>query len=247
MYKLSKGISTFRREGLKSLVASMVQMGYNNYVRPNLPRREYVLMSSVKVGSEKRRYHMGDNIVPWETPYSRYQNRYNSGYKSSNIKLIKRTVFKGNTISIIGGGLGVSTIIGAQSAGPGGKVIVYEGSKSRVNTIKKTLAMNQTPADVSVCHAVVGEAISLEGRPGSYNIISSSEVAECDVLEMDCEGAEKEILDGLQISPDSIIVETHPDKGTSTEYVSEILREQGYTIDKKKDDPVSGSVLLAIK
>lgn len=76
-------------------------------------------------------------------------------------------------------------------------------------------------------------------------MIPASDLDRCDVLEMDCEGAEADIIKDLTEFPDTIIVETHPEKGTPTPEVERALREHGYDISDKRVDRDDGHVLMA--
>jgi len=62
-------------------------------------------------------------------------------------------------------------------------------------------------------------------------IIPSNQLPDCDVLEMDCEGADTSILSNLNIRPRVIIVEIHPHKhGLEPVTVPKRLREMRYEI-----------------
>jgi hypothetical protein len=54
-------------------------------------------------------------------------------------------------------------------------------------------------------------------------------------LELDCEGAEKEILSEMKIRPDVIIVETHPNFNSGPKIIQEILAQKGYRIVNQLD------------
>jgi hypothetical protein len=66
------------------------------------------------------------------------------------------------------------------------------------------------------------------------------------VLELDCEGAEKEILEKFETKPNVIIVETHPELGTGPEKITKILNEQGYEI-VNRINRASVPVLTAVR
>jgi hypothetical protein len=76
------------------------------------------------------------------------------------------------------------------------------------------------------------------------------------VLQLDCEGAEAEILRGLTTQPSIILVETHGLFGAPTESVASLLEERGYVVsDRGLAEPRLGDyctsndirVLLGIK
>jgi hypothetical protein len=74
--------------------------------------------------------------------------------------------------------------------------------------------------------------------------IDVEDLPECDVLEMDCEGAEKEILKKLQIKPRVIIVETHPDFESPPSEIKSILISMNYKV-LKTIDRLSVPLLIA--
>jgi len=79
----------------------------------------------------------------------------------------------------------------------------------------------------------------------SEKVVSAKELKKCNVLEIDCEGAEVDILKELDIKPRVIIVETHPSKGASTKKVSKIMRNRGYRVKVEGEDPSEGHILVA--
>jgi hypothetical protein len=74
---------------------------------------------------------------------------------------------------------------------------------------------------------VVGKAISVYGV-GLGSIVPANKLPECDVLELDCEGAELDILRSMTISPRVILVETHGLYGSSSQEVDRQLTSLGY-------------------
>jgi hypothetical protein len=75
-----------------------------------------------------------------------------------------------------------------------------------------------------------------------------STVPECDVLDLDCEGAEVEILRELDFAPRVIVVEVHPHLGSPVEAVEAELAERGYDVVERgataRDDDIP--VLTAV-
>ena len=58
-----------------------------------------------------------------------------------------------------------------------------------------------------------------------------AEIPDCDVLEMDCEGAETSILSEMSIRPRVILVETHGCLGAPTSDVRDLLITIGYEVE----------------
>ena len=84
---------------------------------------------------------------------------------------------------------------------------------------------------ISVHHAIVGEDISVYGLSKAGAVVNPANIPECDVLELDCEGAEIGVLLGMTITPRFIAVETHGSLGAPTARVREVLASIGYKVE----------------
>jgi hypothetical protein len=78
-------------------------------------------------------------------------------------------------------------------------------------------------------HAVVGDAVGVYGDDAGP-ILAVGQLPECDVLEMDCEGAELGILRAMVIRPRAVLVETHGNVGGSSSEVAVSLGRLGYRV-----------------
>lgn len=69
------------------------------------------------------------------------------------------------------------------------------------------------------------------------------------MLILDCEGSEKSILEGLDMYPNTIICETHPEHGISNQEIIEILEQNTYDTTRYEYEPGSKEkkVILAEK
>jgi hypothetical protein len=132
-----------------------------------------------------------------------------SEYESGMIASLHGHVEEGDQVTVIGGGLGVTAVVAARHVGEGGGVTVFEGSETMVDHIYDTLELNGVADRVDVKHAVVADDLYLEGDAGDAEVIPPTALPSCDVLEMDCEGAEMLILHKLDIQPREMLVETH--------------------------------------
>lgn len=96
--------------------------------------------------------------------------------------------------------------------------------------ILRTARLNHVKDNVVVKHAIVGAAIHVYGRSASTPITSPPDIPQCDVLQLDCEGAELIILKDMRIRPRTILVETHGLYGSPTRSVGTLLKELGYNV-----------------
>jgi hypothetical protein len=122
--------------------------------------------------------------------------------------------------------MGVSTVNAARRS-VDGHIHTYEAGVEMVNILDDTVARNNVTDRVTVHHAVVATAERIEGRMSDANHISPTNLPSCNVLVMDCEGAETTIIPQLENRPPEIIVETHGNR----EMVEAQLKNQGYTIE----------------
>lgn len=229
-----------RQKGIPGLLVRGVQHAYNNFVRPLLPARGRPRFNGVQVAAENhewRRPHLFDDLVPWETPVD--------DYKETNLQAVKSYVEIGDDVVVVGGGFGVTSVVSATIVGESGSVVVFEGSEDRADALKTTFKVNGVSDVCEVRHAIVGEAIDVKGDVGGASVVAPDELGEADILELDCEGAEKGILQGLADLPDRIIVETHPSNGAPTEETVQILTGKGYEIVEIMSDPIDGDIVVA--
>ena len=164
-----------------------------------------------------------------------FSNRLNDRphCQGGEIKAHRKFTEIGDKVLVIGGGIGVSAINAAKIVGKSGKVIVYESNKTAVNHIKNNISLNGVSSNCEVIHGVVGEVTDDKFTLGEdVKKIPIEDLPECDVIEMDCEGAEVEILKKLIVKPRVIIVEIHPHRTKeSPDWVLFDLKSKGYDIE----------------
>lgn len=112
-------------------------------------------------------------------------------------------------VVIIGGGRGVTAVWASKAVGLNGSVIVYEGGLEQVDIVRQVAHLNGVANRIKVRHALVGPGLSVYGTYNGAERINPTDIPDCDVLELDCEGAEAEILPQLQVRPRVIILEIH--------------------------------------
>jgi len=66
--------------------------------------------------------------------------------------------------------------------------------------------------------------------PSDVDLVEPSALPVCDVLELDCEGSELGILEGMKIRPRGLVVETHGVFGAPTLAVRKVIESCGYSV-----------------
>ena len=148
-------------------------------------------------------------------------------YKQGTIDPLREYCEHDDDVVVIGGGLGVSAVVAAHS---GESVTVFEGGIDPAQLVRETARLNRVEEVVEVREAIVADGYDVYGENITDENIPPDELPECDVLEMDCEGAEMSILEKMEISPRVIIVESHPSFDAPPEKIRSLLIERGYEI-----------------
>lgn len=221
------------QEGFYSVIAKRIRSSYRKagrlyqrMLRGKMPVVGHVKRSGVPTGEKIR---LGDKQLP--SAFVPYQTEI-PGYEEGLIDGLHRHVRSGDRVVVVGGGVGVTSVIAAKEVGNGGSVSVYEASTEMTSLIRRTLELNGVRDRVDVHHAVVAESTSVRGNNAEEvpTHVAPEDLPECEVMELDCEGAEIPILTGMQVQPRSILVESHGIFGAPTAQVKEILGERGYSI-----------------
>lgn len=205
-----------------------VQRLYNWLVRPRTPRK-IASFNGVPVRGV-RLFDTTEEFPDYEAPL---------------VAAIRQRIRDGDDVVVVGGGRGVSSTVAAQRCGPEGSVVAFEGSQSRVALARETLELSRVDDVATVEHAVVGEAIDVAGEVGDATVVSPTDLPACDVLVLDCEGAEVEILDALEETPRVVIVETHDFLGTSESDVRDSLNGHDLeVVERGVEDEARGVFVL---
>jgi hypothetical protein len=205
-----------------------VQCLYNSVVRPFLP---YKL--SVHNGVVAKQAKLFDRTETFPD------------YEDAILSALRARVHRGDDVVVVGGGIGASSVTAAEEAGSTGSVVTYEAGEVQVEIVSETLALNGLRERVNLCHGIVGSAISLYSEAGDAEVVDPTELPDCDILELDCEGAEVEILDALKIRPRTIIVETHGKFDAPEHLIRQKLDELGYeVVERTEDIPEEGVFVL---
>lgn len=151
--------------------------------------------------------------------------------QSFEIESHRRFTHQGDTVVVVGGGNGVSTIAAAEEVGDDGSVIVYEAASDLVPALRESMSLNDVDHRVEVVEAIVGEiGGNIWGKSDKSTVISATNLPKMDVLELDCEGAEMSILRDLPYRPRVLTVEAHPSFGVPADDVESWLISEGYEI-----------------
>ncbi|MFA9518183.1 FkbM family methyltransferase [Halopenitus sp. H-Gu1] len=215
-------------EGNIALLKDSIGFIYRNSIRRVVPTSGYYTKAGIPVRARKPL----DSFVPGVN----YSD--DPDHENALVSELRSHVESGDSIVIVGAGSGTTTVIAAKQATTSGHVISFDGDASRVRQAQNTIALNEIQNGCEVRHAIVGPAIHLsivEENKSQAEQISPEDLPECDVLELDCEGAEKDILEELKTTPRVIIVETHPHFGAETEDIKTILENRGYKISNQID------------
>jgi Methyltransferase FkbM domain len=224
---LSKVRDIIQAHGVSGLASKTIAYAYREGVRPFIPTREPVRYAGIRICHDVK---WGDRIVPksWVPGDALAGNQPN--YEGTLVAGLKETTKSGDKVVIVGGGVGVTVTVAALRTGPSGTVECFEGSKQHVRFVRQTAARNNVN-NVSVHHAVVAKSIAVYGSDSDLGtILTPSQLPECNVLQLDCEGAEVEILRELTIRPRVILVETHGVYGAPTDLVASLLWKRGYIV-----------------
>lgn len=216
MIRLSSIRTAFRGGGLQEVL----WRAYNQ-TRHATPDLGPVLFNGIPTGARR---HLLDLVAPhkWTSDVCS-----NATYESALVAGLRMHVGPGEHVVVVGGGHGVTAAVAAIAAGPSGRVDVYEAGDDMLDGIRQTLAANGVGAHVH--HAVVGAAHAVYGET-TARVVPPGELPPCDVLMLDCEGAEREILTDLAARPRVLLIETHGMYGAPTADVRRIVEALGYRI-----------------
>lgn len=197
---------------------------YRDNIRPLMPRTGPVRYAGELTMHDWRLFDrmLPANFRPWvvnDMP----------DYEEALVAGLRAHVKPGHTVVVVGGGEGSTAVVAKRLAGAEGKVILFEAAASQLPIIAGTAARNALELDVR--HGAVGEAIGVYGGENdSSPVVAPEDLPECDVLELDCEGAERIIFDRMTIRPPVVIVETHGIYGAPTEGSRAQLEALGYEV-----------------
>lgn len=206
-----------KERNMKVQAMKAIKYLYDTFLRPYLPYKICV-RNGVAVRNVTKLFDQTD-IYP--------------EYEEGLISELRKAVTTADSVVIVGGGEGVSSVVAAEQVGPEGEVITFEASIDQFEIASETISLNCMDQRATIKHALVGPNIQTIGDMGEPETIQPSDIPACDVLELDCEGSEIEILRNMTINPRTIVVETHGGLGSPEDAVREELSKHNYKVISK--------------
>lgn len=223
---LRKKINSFKKHSVKELIIRVAAACYKKVIRKALPSVGFIYYSDIKVSKDKKPF---DSILKF--PFIPNASVNKPTYEKTLINELKKHVKANSKVVIIGAGVGITAVVADQLISDEGTIICYESSFSQYNKANKTFRYNNVSENTSLVNATVAANIGVYNE-GSSNIIAVNNLPECDILQLDCEGAERLILQDMTFSPKVVIVETHGVFGAPTTLITKILINKGYSVEK---------------
>lgn len=204
LIELLKGVTRFVSGRLRHRYNAL----YHYEIRERLPTRyNMVRLNGVECLIE---HSLLDRFVPFYTPP--WPATDAPAYEATEVDAVQSYCSTGDRVVVIGGGLGVTAIVAAREVGSEGAVDVYEPSGEACDRIRANVAHNDLKETINIHHA----SVTAETNPSfTYRddvrprVIAPEDLPNADTYEMDCEGAEIPILEGLTVRPGVLLVETH--------------------------------------
>lgn len=160
-------------------------------------------------------------------------------HEGAVVAALRRRVRRGDTVAVVGGGWGTTTVVAARMTHFEGDVTTYEPSARMRALLRRTVEVNRVDEVVTVEPAAVGPVSDSSERifgSADGRTVAPSDLPECDVLELDCEGAELEVLRGIEFEPRLVAVEAHPHLDCPRGAVRDELDRRGYEI--VREEPI---------
>ncbi|HLA63207.1 MAG TPA: FkbM family methyltransferase [Rhodothermales bacterium] len=206
----------------------MSRVGLHLYrgVRPLLPSGAPVRIAGIPTAYDRK---WGDRVVPahWHGDPSEDI----AEYETALLIGLRAHVKPGDRVVVVGGGIGVTATVAAQLVTASGRVDCYEGGREWARLVAITARRNGVADRLTVHHAIVARAIAVYGTAATSPVVPPAALPDCDVLELDCEGAEVDILQNMTIRPRVVLVETHGVYDAPTPLVRSLLEGLGYRVE----------------
>lgn len=166
------------------------------------------------------------------TGFEDQQDHY-PNHEATVVEALRRRVGRGDSVVVVGGGWGTTTVVAARMTHFEGTVRTYEPSAKMRRLLERTVEVNRVGEVVTIEPAAVGPVSESSERifgPRDGPRVSPTALPASDVLDLDCEGAELDVLRGIEFEPRLITVEAHPHLGCSCAAIETQLERLGYEI-----------------
>lgn len=223
---LKKKLSSFKKASGKQLFIRLTSAFYKKAVRKLFPSIGYVYYSGIKVSKDKKPF---DSLLQF--PFIPRAAINKPTYEQTLIHELQKHVKPDSKVVIVGAGVGITAVVAHRLISDEGIVICYESSLSQHKRAIETLKYNGIVDNIELINATVAENIGVYNE-GSSTVVSVNDLPDCDILQLDCEGAERLILQDMEIRPKIVIVETHGVFGAPTDVIHKILTNKGYSVEK---------------
>lgn len=210
---------------LRTLPLRAAGLAWRRTIRPFLPARRAASYAGIASSIDWKWF---DGVLPRNFRPDDVDDI--PDYEEMLVVALKQHVKPGDSVVVVGGGGGITAALAARLSRTG-RVTCFEAASEQLPVIKETFERNHVADRIEVRYGAVGQAIGVYGKhAAAAPIISPQAIPECDVLELDCEGAEVLILTGMTIRPPVIIVETHGMHDAPTAATREQLGGLGYEV-----------------
>lgn len=105
---------------------------------------------------------------------------------------LRRYVRRGDRVVVVGGGWGATTVVAARMTHFEGTVTTFEPSSRMLEILRRTVRVNRVEDVVTLEHAAVGPVSDSSERifgSADGERVPPTGLPACDVLDVDCEGA----------------------------------------------------------
>ncbi|AGN01637.1 hypothetical protein L593_08460 [Salinarchaeum sp. Harcht-Bsk1] len=154
-------------------------------------------------------------------------------HEETVVAALRRHVRRGDRVVVVGGGWGTSTVVAARMTHFEGEVTTFEPASEMLEIVRRTVEVNRVADVVTLEHAAIGSVSDSSERifgRADGDVRPPSAIPDCDVLDVDCEGAELDVLRGLECRPRLLTVEAHPHLGGSHDEIEAEFDRLGYEI-----------------
>ncbi len=161
-------------------------------------------------------------------------DRDDADYKAGLVDPLRPLVRPDDRVVVAGDACRVASVVAARAA-TGGRVSVFTPTPGAAERCRAAHDLNGTTGRVSVEHALVGTPERVHGPANDGRVLGATELPTCDVLVLDCEGAETALVWGLEQVPRVIVVEVHGHYGADRPVIEAVLDDREYAVACRED------------